>query len=256
MNETGIIPNIAVFIDADNTSYAKIDRIYKELSLVGTVSISQAYGNWCIPGMDGWKKVLHKHAIQAMQQFNLIKFKNAADMEMTIGAMDALHAQPIDVFCIVSSDCDFTPLARRLRSQCKQVIGFGKHTTPLPYVNACTRFVFLDEPTPPPKPKSPKPEQSAPQNTPAAVLEASSGRPNGAELKKNQPLMNLLLDNLAMRSGSKGWARLSDFGELLAKETNFSQRDYGYSRLCDFLEAIDLFEIKRGQQGISVRQRS
>lgn len=256
MSDPAINLNIAVFIDADNISHTKIDKVYEELSLIGTVSLSQAYGNWCNPGMDGWKKALHTHSIQAMQQFSLVKCKNAADMELTIGAMDTLFTRSIDVFCIVSSDCDFTPLARRLRSQCKHVIGFGKHGSALPYVNACTRFVYLDEPAPLPQPDSPLPAQPIPQVAPAAVLEDLNGRPTGAEMKKNQALMNLLLDNLAQRSGSKGWARLADFGDLLAKETTFSQRTYGYRRLCDFLGAIDLFEIKRKGQGVWVRQRT
>jgi hypothetical protein len=255
--------NIAVFIDADNVSHTKIDKIYDELSQIGTVSLSQAYGNWCMSGMDGWKKALLTHSIQAMQQFSLVKSKNAADMELTIGAMEALFTRPIDVFCIVSSDCDFTPLARRLRSQCKQVIGFGNHDAATPYVSACTRFVYLNEPPPLPKQDVSVTDQPTPQSTdqpalqqaPADVLEDMAGRPTGAELKKNQDLMNLLLDNLAMRSGSKGWARLGDFGELLSSETTFSQRDYGYKRLCDFLEAIDLFEVKRGRQGVWVRQK-
>lgn len=256
MSEPAINLNIAVLIDADNTSNLKVEKIFSELSLIGTVSVSRAYGNWSNQGLDGWKKVMQAHAIQPMQQFNLTKSKNAADMAMIVDAMDILFTRPIDVFCIVSSDCDFTPLVMRLRSQCKQVIGFGSHDAALPYVKACTRFVYLDEPKPLPQADAPLPVQSAPLMTQAVVLEDLTGRPTGAELKKNQDLMNLLLDNLAQRSGSKGWARLSEFGELLYKETTFSQRDYGYRRLCDFLEAIDLFEIKRKAQAVWVRQRT
>jgi uncharacterized protein (TIGR00288 family) len=247
--------NIAVLIDADNTSHAKIEGIYNELSLIGTVSLSRAYGNWSNQGLDSWKKVTQAHAIQTMQQFNMTKSKNAADMAMIVDAMEILFTKPIDVFCIVSSDCDFTPLVMRLRAQCKQVIGFGSHYAALPFVNACTRFVYLDQPSPLPQADVPLPIQPVPPIKPAAVLEDTTGRPTGAELKKNQGLMNVLLDNLAQRSGSKGWARLSDFGELLHNETTFSQRDYGYSRLCDFLEQIDIFEIKRKNQSVWVRQR-
>ena len=243
--------HIAVFIDADNISHSKINGIYEELTKIGTVAISRAYGNWCMPGMDAWKKVMHTHAIQSSQQFNLTKSKNATDIEMAIGAMDALFTKSIDVFCIVSSDCDFMPLALRLRAQCKQVIGVGMHSAPPPYVNACTRFVYLDEPTPLPQPDVPLASQ-----VPASVAVLDSpGRISGSVLKQDTELMNLLLDNLAQRARRKGWAHLSEFGDLLSKETDFSQRKYGYRRLCDFLGAIDLFELKQTQQGVRVRQR-
>jgi uncharacterized protein (TIGR00288 family) len=251
--------HIAVFIDADNISHSKINGIYEELTKIGTVAISRAYGNWCMPGMDAWKKVMHTHAIQSSQQFNLTKSKNATDIEMAIGAMDALFTKSIDVFCIVSSDCDFMPLALRLRAQCKQVIGVGMHSAPPPYVNACTRFVFLDQP---PAPSAPVPATVPKPGLPKKAKASASttqvdehGRPSGNLLKKNTELMNLLLDHLAMRSQSKGWARLSAMGELLASETTFRHQDYGYGRLCDFFEAINLFEVKRNQNGVWVRQR-
>lgn len=39
--------------------------------------------------------------------------------------MYILYTKDIQTFCLVSSDCDFTPLIMRLREDGKQVIGFG-----------------------------------------------------------------------------------------------------------------------------------
>ena len=42
---------------------------------------------------------------------------NLTDVALTIDAMDLIHTTNIRIFAIVSSDCDFTPLAMRLRER-------------------------------------------------------------------------------------------------------------------------------------------
>ncbi|MGE4126138.1 MAG: NYN domain-containing protein [Pusillimonas sp.] len=64
----------------------------------------QRRSKWKKPHLEAWAQGLHEHAIQPIQQFDLIKGKNATDMAMAVDAMDILFNQPVDVFCIVSSD--------------------------------------------------------------------------------------------------------------------------------------------------------
>ena len=73
---------IALLIDADNAPAAKIEGILSELSTVGTTHVRRAYGNWKKDGLKGWENKLHEHAIRPIQQFDLIKGKNATDIEM------------------------------------------------------------------------------------------------------------------------------------------------------------------------------
>ncbi len=55
---------------------------------------------------------MHEYAIQPIQHFDLVKGKNATDMALLIDAMDILYMKKdVQIFCLVSSDCDFTPLA-------------------------------------------------------------------------------------------------------------------------------------------------
>ena len=49
---------------------------------------------------------------------------------MIIDAMDVLYFNQVDIFCLVSSDSDFTRLAMRLRKAGKEVIGMGMKKTP------------------------------------------------------------------------------------------------------------------------------
>ncbi len=135
---------IAVFIDADNAPAGKIDIVLSELARYGVVNIRKAYGNWKNPNIKPWEDVLHDYAIQPVQQFDLTKGKNATDMALVIDVMDVIYTKHIDIICLVSSDCDFTPLVTRTLADGKFVIGFGERKAPLPFVNSCSRFLYLD----------------------------------------------------------------------------------------------------------------
>jgi uncharacterized LabA/DUF88 family protein len=137
-------PRIALLIDADNSPSSKIDVILAELAKVGVTNIRRAYGNWKKDGLKGWESVLHEYAIRPIQQFDYSKGKNATDMVMVIDGMDLLYTDQPDAFGIVSSDADFTPLVMHLKAKGAQVFGFGAKKTPAPFVNACSRFLYLE----------------------------------------------------------------------------------------------------------------
>ena len=137
-------PRIALLIDADNSPSSKIDVILAELAKVGVANIRRAYGNWKKDGLKGWEGVLHEYAIRPIQQFDYSKGKNATDMGMVIDAMDLLYTDQPEAFGIVSSDSDFTPLVMHLKAKGAQVFGFGAKKTPMPFVNACSRFLYLE----------------------------------------------------------------------------------------------------------------
>ena len=233
--------SIALLIDADNAPSAKIEFIMAELATHGVVNIRRAYGNWKKPALAGWERVLHEHAIQPIQQFDLVKGKNATDMSLLIDAMDILTTKDVDVFCIVSSDCDFTPLVLRLRSDGKQVFGFGGQNTPEPFINSCTRFLYLDE------------EKGKAE--PAGSKEPAGGHP----LKGNAKLINTLRSAVKAAEGDDGWAQLAPVGAHISNQGPFDHRTYGFAKLSDLFAAIDLFELKAtksgGQTVFEVRQR-
>ena len=135
---------IALLIDADNSPAVKIEVILAELAKSGVANIRRAYGNWKKSELKGWEQVLHEYAIRPIQQFDYSKGKNATDMVMAIDAMDLLYTDRPDAFGIVSSDADFTPLVMHLRAKGATVIGFGAKKTPAPFVNACSKFLFLE----------------------------------------------------------------------------------------------------------------
>ncbi|MFP4351846.1 MAG: NYN domain-containing protein [Puniceicoccaceae bacterium] len=238
VNPTG---SIALLIDADNAPAAKIDFIIAELASYGMVNIRRAYGNWKKRGLAGWERVLNEYAIQPIQRFDIVKGKNATDMSVVIDALDILYTRNVDVFCLVTSDCDFTPLARRLREEGKQVIGFGGQQTPEPFSKSCSRFLFLDE------------DERAKENR----KEKAS---NPSILKTDSRLMTLLRSAVEAVGDEDGWAPLGLVGSHISNQGSFDQRNYGFRKLSDLFRAIDLFEVRKvaagnGSQQLCVRER-
>lgn len=232
---------IAMFIDADNAPAKKIEKIITELAKYGVVSIRKAYGNWKSSGLKGWEENLHEYSIQPIQQFDLIKGKNATDMAMTIDAMDILYTKNIDAFCIVSSDCDFTPLVMRILSEGKIVYGFGERKAPDPFVNACSRFLYVDEEKPE-KGKNDKEKSDKEKVAPSKKISAK-------DLKGNTKLINLLRSAIETEQDDDDWASVARIGSIISNQASIDARNYGYKKLGDLIKAIDLFETKILENG-------
>ena len=144
MQESSPDLRLAVLIDADNVPYANVKAMLAEIARYGTPTIKRIYGDWTQPTLSGWKKVLLENAVTPIQQYSYTTGKNSTDSAMIIDAMDILYTNRVDGFCLVSSDCDFTRLATRLREAGKLVIGIGEQKTPTPFISACDRFIYLE----------------------------------------------------------------------------------------------------------------
>lgn len=262
--------SIALLIDADNSPSGKIEEILDELAKYGVINIRRAFGNWKSPHLKGWEGVLHDYAIQPMQQFAYTKGKDATDMAMIIDAMDLLYTKQLDGFCIVSSDSDFTPLVMRIRANGLKVFGFGEKKTPDPFVNACSKFLYLETLG------EQAPEEAAVEaktsiaNTevPAAPVAAPEilSAPTAAktanvkvgtkELKANTRLVNLLRMSVEAAADDEGWAGLGAVGQHISKQASFDSRNYGYAKLKDLFQAIALFEIRKNDKSIYIRDKN
>jgi uncharacterized protein (TIGR00288 family) len=222
--------NIAMLIDADNSPATKIDFIISELATYGVVNIRKAYGNWKKQALIGWVNVLHEYAIQPIQHFDLVKGKNATDMALLIDAMDILYTRDVQTFCLVSSDCDFTPLIMRLREDGKQVIGFGNKNTPEPFISSCTKFLYLED----------EGSQQAHDQKKQESLE---------QLKQNTKLMNILNSAIKSAEDEEGWARLGPVGSFISNQGPFDHRTYGFKKLSDLFAALDVFDVRKKHIG-------
>jgi uncharacterized LabA/DUF88 family protein len=136
--------NFAVLIDAENAQHTLTRPILLRAACYGVLAVKRAYADWSRPGMRRFKQLLHRNAVEAVHLFDCATGKNAADMALSLDAMDLLHMGQLDGFCIVSSDSDFTPLAMRIRRDGLRVYGFGGRQTPKAFVAACNCFIYTD----------------------------------------------------------------------------------------------------------------
>lgn len=280
---------LAVLIDADNVPYENIKGILNEVTKFGIPTIKRIYGDWTKPTVSGWKPTLLENAITPIQQYSYTSGKNATDSAMIIDAMDILHDEKVDGFCLVSSDSDFTRLATRLRESGKFVLGIGEKKTPKPFIVACDKFVYIevidpfvenDDLTEENEPGRDLHEphkiagrkitatgtivnnvdsQSQNQGQNPPVLSNQGNRHNRNIDKIDIKLIRLLQNAIDIKSDDdeEGWALLADVGNLIMKQLpDFDSRNYGFSKLSKLLasqkEYFEIQELSAEQGGIKI----
>jgi uncharacterized LabA/DUF88 family protein len=220
----------AVLIDGDNAQASLLPNILAEVNKVGFITIKRIYGDWTTTNMNSWKESLHKYAIQPIQQFRYTTGKNATDSAMIIDAMDLLHSNDIDGFCIVSSDSDYTRLATRIREEGLFVIGVGEKKTPEAFCNACNQFVYCEN---------------------LIVTTETEKKVKKKTKKKGKPEIQdplpLLLQGFEMAAKEEEWVPLSSMGNSLRQlDSAFDPRTYGHQRLQSLVKDYpNNFEIKQ-----------
>lgn len=222
---------LAILIDADNIPYANIKGMLAEIAKIGIPTIKRIYGDWTKPTVSGWKQPLLAHAITPIQQYSYTTGKNATDSAMIIDAMDILHNGKVDGFCLVSSDSDFTRLAIRLRESGMLVVGLGEKKTPLPFIVACDKFIYI--------------EILEKLEEPEGYDKHHPDEKDKAISPIDDVIIQLLKDTTSDLADDEGWAFLGDIGNLLIKKTpDFDPRNYGFSKLTPLIESQDQhFEI-------------
>jgi uncharacterized protein (TIGR00288 family) len=221
---------IALLIDCDNVSYTSIDGVLEELAKYGTVSVRHAHGDWKSKHLSGWIEKLHPNAIRPIQQFAYTTGKNATDAAMIIDAMDLLYSKNVDIFALMTSDSDFTPLVMRLLESGMTVYGFGEKKTPSPFVHACSQFIYTEN------------LQSLAEEKSERVADAKKKPSN--KLQDDAALVKLLRTSVEQTSEDDGWSPVSKMGKYISNNSSFSPINYGYKKLGELLRASELFEIE------------
>ena len=230
---------IALLIDCDNVSHNSIEGVLEELAKYGTANVRHAHGDWKSKNLTGWVEKLHPNAIRPIQQFAYTTGKNATDSAMIIDAMDLLYSNRVDAFALMTSDSDFTPLVMRILESGLPVYGFGEKKTPLPFVHACSQFIYTENLQP-----EPEPETTTRADGKASKAKAPSKKKPRKELRQDAWLVKLLRTAVEQTSGDDGWAHMSRVGHYISNNSSFSPVNYGYRKLSDLIKASELFEVE------------
>lgn len=229
----------AVLIDADNIPASHIESILTEIARYGISTSKRCYGDWTKPNLNPWKEILHKHAIQPIQQFSYTSGKNATDSALIIDAMDLLYTGKFDGFCLVSSDSDFTKLATRLREAGLEVMGFGEKKTPKAFQAACDKFTNTEILTANLEPLAL--EANDEDKVKLHTLSTSKDeKPEEVRLKE------FLKQSIDACSCEDGWAHLGTVGSHIKKlDSSFDCRTYGFNQLYKLTQSLSYIEQER-----------
>ncbi|MBS1736567.1 MAG: NYN domain-containing protein [Bacteroidetes bacterium] len=220
---------IALLVDGDNAQSKMMDLVLEEASKYGKVTIRRVYGDWTTQHMNHWKSLLNEMAFNPIQKFSYTTGKNSTDSALIIDAMDILHAGLVDGFCIVSSDSDYTGLAKRIREAGIFVMGIGEQKTPNAFVKSCEIFTYVEN-------LEPKTEPEAEQ----------AGKKAVAKKPKDKPTLSMKLINKAfdMSINESNEAHISTLGINLRKlDPSFDVRTYGCKTLTQFFNKLPAFIV-------------
>ena len=234
--------NIAMFIDCDNVSSKYIESIFDDLSQYGTVNIRRAYGDWKDKKLHGWENILQDYNIQPIQQFAYTKGKNATDIAMIIDIMDILYSKELEGVVLITSDSDFTPIVTRILSDGLTVYGYGESKTPMPFVNACSQFIYVEKLSG--LQEDEEVEDTPRKNNHAVTNAVTKYIGNNYDIRKDLKLINLLKQGVEVTSDEQGWADVRDMSMYIRKNSSFSQVNYGFKKMADLIKALDLFEME------------
>ncbi|HSV11373.1 MAG TPA: NYN domain-containing protein [Hanamia sp.] len=216
---------IALLVDGDNAQSKMMDLVLEEASKYGKVTIRRVYGDWTTQHMNHWKSQLNEMAFNPIQKFSYTTGKNSTDSALIIDAMDILHAGLVDGFCIVSSDSDYTGLAKRIREAGIFVMGIGEQKTPAAFVKSCEIFTYIEN-------LEPKAEVAEKKET--------------EKTKKGKSTMSMKLINKAydMSINESNEAYISNLGINLRKlDPSFDVRTYGCKTLTQFFSKLPGFVV-------------
>jgi hypothetical protein len=215
-----ITHKVAILVDGDNASSAKLEQLVELAARYGAVAVKRIYGDWTKASLSYWKDPARELSFRLIEAMPYVKGKNTTDIALIIDAMDLLHTKDIDIFLIASSDSDYAPLAGRICEDGITVIGYGESKTPVSFINSCSDFVFSD------KEISKKTQQDTPD-----VL-----------LKKEVGLFNMAFD--AASADGKAEITLSQIGMAIKRiNPKFKTRRYGCKTLGAIFEKLEDYEL-------------
>ena len=204
---SGGFRRLAVLVDTENVSPTLAPSVLKAAAKFGQVELRRAFG---AVANNGWDTALIRHAFLPVARTPKANGRNAADIELTIAAMDMLHDTRVDGFCLVSSDSDFAPLAVRLREAGRYVAGIGERKTPKAFIKVCDNFTYL-EPN---------------------VDVANSETPDTDARDQRNTLIHLLANAIAPLRSEDGWVDIYAVGQSLRKiDPGFDPPHYGNKKL-------------------------
>ena len=169
---------------------------------------------------------------------------------LVIDAMDIMYAKNVDIFCIVSSDSDFTRLVNRLCDGGMEVIGMGKSDASKTLKAACTIFknleiIYGD---------SDDISDNEPKSNGGSVHKTSDIERNIVPLTEIKKSMIEIVRENENQGNRTGLGGLKSSIQRLYKD--FDERNYGYSSMTKLVSNLNDFVVTQERSTVYVSLNS
>lgn len=246
---------IAILVDGDNAQARLLKPILEEVSKYGKATIRRIYGDWTTPQMNSWKEKINDLSFSPIQKFSYTTGKNSTDSAMIIDAMDILHDKTIDGFCLVSSDSDYTGLAKRIREDGVFVMGIGVRTTPIAFVQSCELFTFCENISEEVNSQDQQPSVLSSTNVakvPTPKAKVVKANKSTEKVQKKYPPVDMSLIDKAfeLSVNEDDQVLIANIGSNLRKiDSSFDSRTYGFKNLSQLFSSLKGYEVVRHEVG-------
>ena len=151
--------------------------------------------------------------------------------------MDILHSKNVEGFCIVSSDSDYTGLAKRIREEGLFVMGIGQKKTPSAFVQSCEIFTFSEN-------------LVAEIEVVAVAKKKATTKEKTTKETDTTSKINLSIINKAFEisTNEDDEAYISSIGANIRKiDPSFDSRTYGFRNLTKLFESIGKYQVVKNE---------
>lgn len=233
------VRTVGVFIDAENLPVRVAQKIFETAECYGRVVERRAYGDFRREALRPWLEIAPRHALSLQIVSSIAPGKNSSDMLLSIDVAEAMCESAIDVFCIASSDSDFTPLASRLRMRGFQAIGLGGRKSAQLLRTSYDEFFELDVEVRP---------ASIPRITAPKVVETARSRDISTYVRSAL---------LGCGKTAADWIDIGQLGSLIHKANpGFDAKEFGSAKLSTVFKNCEALELRRESgSGMQVRVR-
>jgi len=123
-----------------------------------------------------------------------------------------------------------------------KVFGIGEKKTPLPFISACDKFIYLEI--------LKAPQETVKSPVPSKEDAKTESQENEVIRSVDKGLIRLIADSINDIADEDGWAFLGNLGTLLLKKKpDFDSRNYGYAKLLPLIKSISKFQIDERKSG-------
>ena len=135
--------NAALFIDGENISSKKVERIKKAAQKVGVLDESKVYGLQKDEHTRSWSEKAKEEDIKDIR-LSGGPDKDKVDKKIQKDAKKIIkNNKSIDVVCIATSDGGYVDTIKELRSQGKKVVVIGEEKAPDELREPCSEFIEI-----------------------------------------------------------------------------------------------------------------